>query len=60
MIDEKEYDEWELGRLERQLEEYKTLLSAKQKANKLMKKLRKNNSKVDMKINNFIEEKKDG
>jgi ribosomal protein L15 len=36
----KEYDEWELGRLQRQLDEYKTLLFAKQKANKLIKKLR--------------------
>ncbi len=30
MIDEKEYTEWELGRLQRQVEEYKTRLLAKQ------------------------------
>ena len=45
MIDKEEYDKWELGRLEHKLEEYKTLLSAKQKANKLIKKLRKKGGK---------------
>lgn len=45
MIDKEEYDKWELERLEHKLEEYKTLLSAKQKANKLIKKLRKKGGK---------------
>ena len=42
MIDEKEYTEWELLRLQRQVEEYETRLFAKQYEQ--LKKLRKERS----------------